>query len=56
MSTNEKLKSSLKNGKMGTYFPGSPVAKTLSLMQGTWVQSLVRKLDPTCLLAKKTET
>ena len=29
-------------------FPG-PVAKTLSFqMQGAWVQSLVRELDPTC--------
>ena len=26
-------------------FPGGPVAKT---MQGPWVRSLVRELDPTC--------
>ena len=29
-------------------FPGGPVAKTALPMQGTWVRSLVRELDPTC--------
>ena len=29
-------------------FSGGPVAKTTLLTQGTWVQSLVRELDPTC--------
>ena len=29
-------------------FLGGPVAKTAPPMQGTWVQSLVRELDPTC--------
>ena len=28
-------------------FPGGPAAKTALLMQGTRIQSLVRKLDPT---------
>ena len=34
-------------------FPGGPMAKTL--VPGTWVQSLVRELDPTCLTATKTQ-
>ena len=29
-------------------FSGGPPVKTVLLMQGTWVQSLVRELDPTC--------
>ena len=29
-------------------FPGSPVVKTLLLLQGAQVQSLVRELDPNC--------
>ena len=30
-------------------FPGGPVAKTPPLpMQGAWVRSLLRELDPTC--------
>ena len=29
-------------------FPGGPVAKTELPMQGTRVQSLIRKLNPTC--------
>ena len=29
-------------------FLGGPVAKTAFPMQGAWVQSLVRELDPTC--------
>ena len=29
-------------------FPCGPAAKTLLPVQGTWVQSLVRELDPTC--------
>ena len=29
-------------------FPGGPVAKTLLPMQGAWVRSPVRDLDPTC--------
>ena len=30
-------------------FPGGPVTKTVLPMQGTWVQALVRELEPTCL-------
>ena len=34
-------------------FPGVPVAKTPgSQIQGAWVQSLVRELDPTCYNSK----
>ena len=29
-------------------FPGGPVADSTLPMQWAWVQSLVRKLDPTC--------
>ena len=29
-------------------FSGGPVAKTQLLMQGTWVRSLIRELDPIC--------
>ena len=29
-------------------FPGGPVAKTVLPVQGAWVKSLVRELDPTC--------
>ena len=37
-------------GREGAWedFPGSPVAKVAFPMQGVWVQSLVRELDPTC--------
>ena len=28
--------------------PGGPVAKTLLPMQGAWIQSLARELDPLC--------
>ena len=28
-------------------FPGGPVVKTALPVQGAWVQSLVRELDPT---------
>ena len=35
-----------KNGQCGD-FPGGPVAKTALPMQGAWVQSLARELDPT---------
>jgi len=34
-------------------FPGGPAAKTpRSQCRGTWVQSLVRELDPTCRKTK----
>ena len=29
-------------------FPSGPVAVPVLLMQGAWVLSLVRELDPTC--------
>ena len=32
----------------GTYFPGGPVPDSTLSMQGTGVQSLVRKLDIRC--------
>ena len=37
----------LKSNKLKN-FSGGPVAKTLFPMQGAWVWSLVRELDPTC--------
>ena len=37
-------------------FPGGPVAKTVLPMQGVWVRSLVRDLDPTsCMLQQRSE-
>ena len=37
-----------KQGYTWRDFPGGPVAKTLLPIQGAWVPSLVRELDPTC--------
>ena len=37
----------LKEKKASLDFPGGPVAKTPSSLQGAWVRSLVRELDPT---------
>ena len=37
----------LKSNKLKN-FSGGPVAKTLFPMQGGWVWSLVRELDPAC--------
>ena len=35
--------------KMSWDFPGGPVVRTPSFqLQGAWVRSLVRELDPTC--------
>ena len=43
-----RLSISFKNGQ-DRDFPGGMVAKTLHLpMQGAWVRSMVRELDPTC--------
>ena len=40
--------SAVKNSSPSADFPGGPVAKTMLPMQGAWVRSLVRGLDPTC--------